>query len=59
MAIARTRKGESKIRVRRYRSAEAMDEFVGIRKGRSEFRDPVGYVRAMRRGSRIERLGKL
>jgi addiction module HigA family antidote len=56
--IARTRKGESKIRVRRYRSAEAMQEFVGIRKERSEFRNPVGYVRGLRRGSRIERLGK-
>ncbi len=48
---------ESKIRVRRYRPA-AMQEFVGIRKERSEFRDPVEYVRGLRRGSRIERLGK-
>ena len=30
--IARTRKRESKIRVRRYRPAQAMQEFVGIRK---------------------------
>jgi hypothetical protein len=56
--IARTRKRESKIRVRRYRQTAAMQEFVGIRKGRSEFRDPVEYVRGLRRGSRIERLGK-
>ena len=55
--IARTRKRESKIRVRRYRPA-AMKEFIGIRKERSEFRDPVEYVRGLRRGSRIERLGK-
>ena len=56
--IARTRKLESKIRVRRYRRGEAMQAFVGIRKGRSEFRDPVEYVRGLRRGSRMERLGK-
>ena len=56
--IARTRKRESKIRVRRYRPTAAMLEFVGIRKNRSEFRDPVEYVRGLRRGSRIERLGK-
>ncbi len=56
--IARTRKLESTIRVRRCRRTEAMDKFVGIRKGRSEFRDPVAYVRGLRRGSRIERLGK-
>ena len=55
--IARTRKRESKIRVRRYRPIEAKQEFVGIRKQRSEFRDPVAYVRGLRRGSRIERLG--
>lgn len=56
--IARTRKRESKIRVRRYGRTEAMAEFVGIRKERPEFRDPVAYVRSLRRGSRIERHGK-
>ncbi len=52
--IARIRKS----RLRRRRRTEAMKEFVGIRKERSEFRDPVKYVRGLRRGSRIERLGK-
>ena len=56
--IARLRERESKIRVRRYRPIEAMQEFVGIRKGRSEVLDTVAYVRGLRRGSRIERLGK-
>lgn len=56
--IARTRKRQSKIRVRRYRPIQAMQEFVGIRKERSEFRDPVEYVRNLRRGSRIETLSK-
>jgi len=37
---------------------EAMRAFVGIGKDRSTFRDPVAYVRSLRRGSRIERLGK-
>jgi hypothetical protein len=55
--IACTRKQEGKIRDRRYRQA-AMQEFVGIRKERSEFRDPVEYVRRLRRGRRMERLGK-
>ena len=36
----------------------AMQAFVGIRKGRSEFSRPEEYVRSLRRGSRIERLGK-
>ena len=52
--IARTRKS----RVRRRRRTEAMQALVGIRKKRSEFRDPVEYVRGLRRGSRIERLEK-
>lgn len=37
---------------------EAMQAFVGIRSDRPEFREPVAYVRGLRRGSRIERLGK-
>lgn len=36
----------------------AMQAFVGIRKNRTEFRDAVGYVRRLRQGSRIERLGE-
>lgn len=36
----------------------AMQAFVGIRKDRPEFREAVGYVRRLRQGSRIERLGK-
>jgi hypothetical protein len=37
---------------------KAMQAFVGTRKERSEFTDSVGYVRRLRRGSRIERVGK-
>jgi len=37
---------------------EAMQAFVGIRKSRSESPDSIEYVRNLRRGSRIERLGK-
>jgi anionic cell wall polymer biosynthesis LytR-Cps2A-Psr (LCP) family protein len=37
---------------------EAMQAFVGIRMDRPEFSDSVQYVRNLRRGSRIERLGK-
>lgn len=37
---------------------KAMQAFVGIRKERSKFINPVGYVRQLRRGSRIERVGK-
>ena len=40
------------------RRKAAMQAFVGIRKDRPEFRDAVGYVRRLRQGSRIERLGK-
>ncbi len=34
----------------------AMQAFVGIRKGRSEFSRSEEYVRSLRRGTRIERL---
>jgi len=37
---------------------EAMLGLVGLRKNRSELSDSVEYVRRLRRGSRIERLGK-
>ena len=37
---------------------EAMRAFVGIRKDRSELSDSTEQVRRLRRGSRIERLGK-
>jgi len=37
---------------------EAMQGFVGIRDDRSEFSDSVRYVRRLRHGSRVERLGK-
>jgi len=37
---------------------KAMQAFVGTRKKRSEFFDTVGYVRRVRRGTRIERLGE-
>ena len=36
--------------------AKAMQEFVGIRKTRSETIDAVEYVRNLRRGGRLERL---
>ena len=36
----------------------AMEAVVGIRKDRPEFRNPVEYVRGLRRGSRTARLGK-
>jgi hypothetical protein len=36
----------------------AMQAFVGIRKDRSGLPDSVEYVRRLRRGSRMERLGK-
>jgi hypothetical protein len=35
-----------------------MQAFVGIRKDRSGLPDSVDYVRRLRRGSRMERLGK-
>jgi len=37
---------------------QAMQAFVGIRKDRSEMSDAVEYVRGLRRGTRLERLGK-
>ncbi len=37
---------------------EAMRAFVGVAKDRSELADSTEYVRRLRRGSRIERLGK-
>ena len=36
----------------------AMQAFVGTRKHRPEFRNAVAYVRGLRRGRRIEKLGK-
>ena len=35
---------------------KAMAAFVGMRKDRAEFGDPEGYVRNLRRGSRLDRL---
>jgi Ribbon-helix-helix protein, copG family len=37
---------------------EAMQALVGLRKDRSEFSNSVNYVRRLRRGSRVERLGR-
>ena len=37
---------------------EAMQAFVGIRKDRVEASNSAEYARSLRRGSRIERLGK-
>lgn len=37
---------------------EAMQAFVRIRKDRCELPNSVEYVRRLRRGSRVERLGK-
>jgi hypothetical protein len=37
---------------------EVMQAFIGTRKDRLEFRNPVAYVRRLRRGTRTERLGK-
>jgi hypothetical protein len=37
---------------------EAMQAFVGIRRDGSEMPDSVKYVRDLRRGNRLERLGK-
>jgi predicted DNA-binding ribbon-helix-helix protein len=36
--------------------AKAMQEFVGIRRNRSEPADAVKYIRSLRRGDRLERL---
>jgi len=43
---------------RRDEQMKAMQEFVGIRKGRSEPLDAVGYVRSLRRSDRLDRLHK-
>lgn len=43
---------------RREEQAKAMQEFVGIRKLRSDAPDSVAYIRALRRGDRLERLHK-
>lgn len=41
---------------KRDEQAKAMQEFVGIRKNRSESVDAVKYIRSLRRGDRLERL---
>lgn len=41
---------------RRDEQMKAMQEFVGIRKERSEPVDAVEYVRTLRRGDRLDRL---
>jgi hypothetical protein len=38
--------------------AKAMQEFVGIRRDRSDAKDSSKYVRDLRRGSRLKRLGE-
>jgi metal-responsive CopG/Arc/MetJ family transcriptional regulator len=43
---------------RRDEQMKAMQEFVGIRKERSEPVDAVEYVRSLRRGDRLNRLHK-
>ena len=35
-----------------------MQEFVGIRRGRSESLDAVEYIRRLRQGDRLDRLHK-
>jgi hypothetical protein len=35
---------------------KAMLAVVGIRKGRTEFDDPQAYIRALRSGTRLDRL---
>ena len=37
---------------------KAMQEFVGIRKGRSEPVDAVEYIQSLRRGDRLDRIHK-
>ena len=36
----------------------AMLAFVGIRKDRPDMADPESYIRRLRRGKRLDRLGK-
>ena len=43
---------------KRDEQAKAMQEFVGIRKSRSESVDAVEYIRSLRRGDRLERLSQ-
>ncbi len=43
---------------KRDEQAKAMQEFVGIRKSRSEAVDAVEYIRSLRRGDRLERLSQ-
>jgi len=45
----------SKITAKRKR---AMLAFVGIRKDRPDMADPESYIRELREGKRLERLGK-
>jgi hypothetical protein len=33
-----------------------MEAFIGIRKDRPEFKDPVGYIQRLRRGTRLDRI---
>ena len=40
------------------RRRQAMENFVGSRKDRPEFRNPEAYIRALRRDSRMDRLRK-
>ncbi len=37
---------------------QAMQAFIGISADRPEFRNPEAYLRRLRRGNRLERLGK-
>ena len=43
---------------KRDQQTKAMQEFIGIRKERSEPIDAVEYVRSLRRGGRLDRLHK-
>lgn len=36
--------------------AKAMQDFIGIRKGRSDAPDTAAYIRSLRKSSRLERL---
>lgn len=40
------------------RRRDAMENFVGSRRNRPEFRNPEAYIRALRRDSRMERRRK-
>lgn len=37
---------------------QAMQAFVGIRKGRRDIRDSTAYVRRLRKGNRLKRLAR-